>query len=65
WQSRLLAEPLADGSYEVRFTPRDEGIYALQIEARALGLALQESPTWSIVVGNLEPQPSQAAPASK
>jgi YVTN family beta-propeller protein len=50
WQDRSLAHEVEPGLYEVRFTPPEPGLYQVQVEARALGLAIQRSPSWAITV---------------
>lgn len=39
WQQRMLAKPLADGSYELTFTPAEEGLYMVSFSVPSLGIA--------------------------
>jgi len=38
WQSRIPAQPLADGTYQVEFTPPQPGMYSAYLRSASLGL---------------------------
>jgi|CXWL01.1.fsa_nt_gi DNA-binding beta-propeller fold protein YncE len=38
WQQRMTARPLDDGSYELTFTPAEEGLYMISFSVPSLGI---------------------------
>ncbi len=50
WQQRTFARHLGEGLYETSFEPRQAGLYVLQPEAPSLGLAINRSSSWQVMV---------------
>ena len=45
WQQREFAQPLGEGSYRLRFTPPQSGVYYVFVEIASEGLGFNQSPS--------------------
>jgi YVTN family beta-propeller protein len=62
WQQRQWGREVGQGVYETRFTPPQDGVYFVFVEAASAGLAIQNSP---YLVLSAEARPAAAATSGR